>query len=384
MPRRTLHRIVLVVPAMAALVASSAGPSSAAPPVSAGITFVYVHDASSPPRVFGYLLGPAGALTPVAGSPFTSPDGPGTGFNASNAMAAAPSKNVILTAGSTGITSWRYTSDGTLGVIAGSPFKYQVGAAATSVQSVAVGARTFAYATQYNGGSMDGFEVAGDGTLTRVPGLPLTGIPGISTLAGASNKLVYVNESDNTLRSYAVKADGTVKAASKKTTKTTGAGPIYYTVLDPLGRFAFTGGYTGGGKIATFKVKASTGKLSRVKGSISPGLADVDGGISVSSSGLLATFAGGGGSDTQMFSLPSNGKLKKLCNPQALGLSKVTSSAFDPGGTVLVTASTASGSVRTFTVASTTGLLTVADTESIPGAANLNGVVVFTVQFGDR
>jgi 6-phosphogluconolactonase (cycloisomerase 2 family) len=379
--RSATLRLVLAVPTLAALLGFAAGPSEAALP---STTFVYVHDASNPPRVFGFVVEANGVLTPTANSPYTEPDVPGSGPNASNGIAASAADAVVMTAGGTGISTWKIFSDGSLHPVAGSPFAYQVHQPATSVQTVTVGARTFAYATQYNGGSMDGFEVAANGTLTRLAGFPLTGVPGISTLAAAGNKLVYANEITNSLRSYAVQADGSVKAGAKKPTKIKGAGSIYYVALDPLGKFAFTGGYTSGGKIAGFKVKDPKGSLAAAGGKTKPGLLDLDGGISISSTGLVAAFTGDGGADTQTFQLSSKGKLKKLGTAQSSGLAKVTSSAFSPDGTILVEASTASGGVASYSVDATTGVLTPASTQAIPFAANLNGVVVVHVQFADR
>ena len=373
-------RLVLAVPALAALLGFAAGPSQAAPP---STTFVYVHDASGPPRVFGFVVEANGVLTPTPNSPYTEPDSAGSGPNASNAIAASAARAVVMTAGGTGVSTWKIFSDGSLHPVAGSPFAFQVHQRATSVQTVTVGTRTFAYATQYLGGSMDGFEVALDGTLARVAGFPLTGVPGISTLAGAGNKLVYANENTNTLRSYAVQADGTVKAGAKKPTKIKGAGNIYYVDLDPLGKFAFTGGYTSGGKIAGFKVKDPKGSLAAA-GKTKPGLLDVDGGISISSTGIVAAFTGDGGTDTQTFRMSSKGKLKKLGTAQSSGLAKVTSSAFSPDGTILVAASSPSSAVNAYVVDQTTGVLTQASSQPIPFAVNVNGVVVVHVQFAKR
>src|SRR4051794_763619 len=108
---RQSARLAFAVPALVLAAALAAGRSEAAAP---STTFVYVHDASTPPRVFGFVLAPDGSLTPVPNSPYTEPDSPGTGPNASNGIAASAARAVVLTAGGSGVSSWKISSDGSL------------------------------------------------------------------------------------------------------------------------------------------------------------------------------------------------------------------------------------------------------------------------------
>ncbi len=368
------RRIALVVSASlfgaALAVLSESGRAAEGPR-----TFVYVHAVGSQSLLYGFELGSDGSLTALPGSPTVSPDSPGDCTGACNALAWSPLRDVLLSVGSAGVTTWEITGGGGLVESSGSPFRFDVSEPGTGVATVTLGDRAFAYATQYFGGSMDGWEIAADGSLVRVSGLPLTGRPGSSVVDGGGSRVVFCDEEKHRIAAFTAAADGTLTEVPRSPRKVPGKGGIYWSRISPDGAHAFIGEWRRGRTIYSFSFTSKSGAL-RTGPRTKLKIREADGGMSIASNGLVAVFADAGENDVQIFSLKPTGKLKRLGKPQDTGLGHVTSHGFSPDGLHLVTASASDGLVRSFSVDPVTGTLTAVATENIATAESANGMVV--------
>ncbi|MCE9634091.1 MAG: lactonase family protein [Planctomycetes bacterium] len=338
-------------------------------------TYVYVHANDASPQVYAFSLGGDGSLTAVAGSPFAEGGSAGDCSGFCNAMTSSALRGTLLTANGSGVASLAVAGDGSVAPVGGSPFSYDVAELGTSVATVEVGGRAFVYASQYFGDAVDGFEIASDGTLTRIPGMPLTGIDSVGVIAGGGDKLFVCDEKHHRLRAFKVGADGTLTASSTKPTKVPGRGPIYFVTADPTGAFVFTGEWKKGRSIFAFRSDATTGKLAKPK-AFGLKVKDADGGISVASNGLVAVFASKGPKDVQILRFAENGRFKKLGVPQASGFTHVTTHAFSPDGAFLIASDGGLDETRSYSVDAVTGKLSLVDTEPTPGSGSLNGIAI--------
>jgi 6-phosphogluconolactonase len=155
--------------------------------------FSYVANNFSNNNVSGYTIDPStGALTPIAGSPFAAGSLPAS-------VAVDPSGKFAYVAneGSDNVSGYTINSDGTLTPISGSPF-----AAGSLPVSVAVDpSGEFAYVVNGGSGFVSGYTIdPSTGALTPIAGSPFaTGSIPFSVAVDPSGKFAYVaNEfSDN-------------------------------------------------------------------------------------------------------------------------------------------------------------------------------------------
>lgn len=369
-------RASLAAAAAVFLLGAAADRSNAAFPLTS--TFVYLHSTGGTPQVHAYRLEANGSFTELAGSPYAEPDTPGSCANFCNAIAWVPSRNVLLTAGGTGITSWTVATDGTLTATPGSPYKFGIAQPATSVVGLARGSKTFAYATQYFGHDLDGFEVLADGSLAHLAGLPLRNITGASVLSGGGSKLVYCDEDNYRLRALKVSGKGKVKAGKPVAPK--GNGSIYYVTVAPSGKFAYAGEWNAQG-LFSFKISGKPGLAPAKNGKTTLSIANADAGVSLSSTGLAAVFANQGVDDVQMFTVPASGKTKgsltALGGAQSSGLATVNVQTFSPDGQFLLAASATGSTLRSFDVNPTSGAISEAASVTVTGSV-FNGLVSIT------
>lgn len=341
--------------------------------------YVYVFDNSSSPRIHGFLLGTDGSLTAVPGSPFFTTDGAGDCSGFCNAATWSAARGFVLTAGATGITSWSVAADGALTETLGSPFATTVSSPVTSVAAVQRGDRTFAYVSQYFAKTLDGFEVAADGTLSHLAGFPKKKLNQLSVTSGAGDKLVGCDEAHHGMFSFKVSASGAVKKAPRAPVKVAGKGSLYFAVIHPTAKFAYTADYARGHSVYGFKI-ASSGALSKLAGKpLSLGIANADGGLAFASPSLMYAVEsnGDGGADVQAVAIGTKGTMSKLGGAQTSGMSNIRTFGASPDGAFLVAASNDDGEVRSYAIDAVTGALTQADVESV-SLGSANGIAFVT------
>lgn len=359
------------------LVALAACAALAGPVLAIGTsTYVYVHANGSSPSVYAFRLDPGGALTPVAGSPFFSSGTQGECFGFCNAAAFAADPRVLVTAGGTGVHTWTTDASGVLSEVSGSPAAFSASGGGTSLTTALVGSRTFVYTVQFESGALDGFEMAGDGTLSRISGMPLTGLAGIESCSAGGNKLAVLDENHHSMRTYVIGADGTLTPPAGKPVRIAGGGKLYFCTTTANGAFVLTGDWAKGRNVYAYRIDATTARLKRA-GSMKLKIKDADGGISVASNGLVAAFASGGTKDMQILALNEKGKLLKRGKGQSSGLTHVTTHAWSPDGTLLVASSATNGETRSYAV-SPAGVVTPTDVESTPSSDAMNGMAIVT------
>jgi 6-phosphogluconolactonase len=191
-------------------VTTGAAPNAAA--VDPAGKFVYVANVLSD-NVSAYSIATDGTLTPVLGSPY--PAGSGTvsvTIDPTGRFLYVPSCGADCSGTGAGSVS-AYTinrATGALTPVAGSPF--------TSGQfpySVAVDfTGRFAYVANYGSGTVSAFRInSTSGALTAVKGSPfLAGTSPISVVVEPWNQFLYVaNTASNNISAYAIQSDGSLK-----------------------------------------------------------------------------------------------------------------------------------------------------------------------------
>ncbi len=242
-------------------IASSSGPANS--PSTAGVYGALLFaDSLSNDVVVESITIETGALTPVAGSPFTlgsasgGPNsiiiGPGQNLYASEpngtivgyanpgtaimtvlpgspyTAGIAPTQMAVAQLTSSGsavaslyasdpgdpnggILAFAVASDGSLSPIAGSPFATTPNAAPSYLLSTSNSAgNQFLFVSLSNAGQIAGFSIDNaTGALTPIPGSPFTAGKGPGTLVGGiANELIVINTGDHTVEAFNISADG--------------------------------------------------------------------------------------------------------------------------------------------------------------------------------
>ena len=208
-------------------------------------THLYV-TSTSDNNVHGYVVAPSGALTPLPGSPYATGPGPQT-------LALNPAGTTLYVAntGASSISAFSVAADGSLGVLAGSPFA--TGGTPTGIAVAPDGSHVYVasfatdsirthqvvttagglgpplttpaggnvwnvrptpdgtrlYASNLGDATLSGYAIAGDGTLTGLPGSPYpTGAaPEGIAITPDGTKLYNANVNDSTISAFSI-ADG--------------------------------------------------------------------------------------------------------------------------------------------------------------------------------
>jgi 6-phosphogluconolactonase (cycloisomerase 2 family) len=149
--------------------------------------FLYASDDDPPGGVLAFTVSPNGALTPVAGSPFTIP-----GQTVANSLpyTIVDTGKFVYTALTASNSIAAFSIDSKTGVLTpvpGSPF-----AAGTSPGVLAL-ANNFLYAVNEKDGSISGYSIDTDsGALTQVSGSPFA-LSGVTLAADLSGRYLYVS-----------------------------------------------------------------------------------------------------------------------------------------------------------------------------------------------
>lgn len=269
--------------------------NSALPPVtppnifSAGTTPIAMVIAPNAPRLYAanrdsgdisaYLIDPTnGNLGLVTGSPFKVDPSSSTATNPQS-MAISPNGSFLYTANPTQgtIAGFAIASDGSLSPVPGSPFA--VGTAGTSPSFLAVHpSGSFLYAADPGNNAVLGFSIGSNGAISPIAGSPFAAGLGTAALSMTpQGSFLYAsNSGDNTLSGYSISNSGALTQVSGSPFLTGGNVPGFVLAT---GSFVYVADQ-GTNDIAGFAI-ANTGTLTKVKGSPFP--------VAVSPSWLIAS-----------------------------------------------------------------------------------------------
>ncbi len=214
--------------------------------------------------IFAYTIDPAtGALSPIAGSPFS------TGV-ASAAVSVAPSGKFAYVTnfppGSCTVTTVSgYQIDpetAALSPVSGSPFPAGSGAVWLTTDG------RFMYVANWCSNAVSGFSVnSSSGSLTTIPGSPFpTGNGPQAVALDPSGHFAYVtNTASDSISAYTINAITGALSSIFGSPFPTGATPESTLALDPTGRFAYLANQNSN-NVSAFQLDAVTGALVPVPG----------------------------------------------------------------------------------------------------------------------
>lgn len=260
--------------------------NSALPPVTppnifnAGTTPIAMVMAPNAPRLYAanrdsgdisaYLIDPTnGNLGLVSGSPFrVNPDPTATSPTNPQSISISPNGGFLYTANPTQgtIAGFAIASDGSLTPVPGSPFA--VGTAGTSPSFLAVHpGGSFLYAADPATNTVMGFAIGGNGAITPIAGSPFAAGLGTSALSiTPQGSFLYAsNSGDNTVSGYSINNSGALTQVSGSPFLTGGNVPGFVLAT---GSFVYVADQ-GTNDIAGFTI-ANSGTLTKVKGSPFP------------------------------------------------------------------------------------------------------------------
>jgi YD repeat-containing protein len=301
-----------------------------------------------------------GALTPVAGSPFSI-----GGSGQTPRMAVEPSGKFLYADGLAAVFAFAIDPiTGVLSPVAGSPF------AADSPQAITVDAKgKFVYAANTNSSTISAFAInSTSGALTPVPGSPFaTGVAAVSISINPSSTFAYVATAQTSpfpIFAYAIDpTTGALTPLAGSPFNTGNLRPSSVSV-DPSGAFLYqaTGG---GGPIEAFTIAPSTGSLTpsgstfvRTTEGDSVQLALSGGTAPVTFAPQFVFVANSGSNNVSAYIInPTSGALAAVSgSPFATGTSPMSVST-DLAGRFTYIANSGSNNVSAFSVNRTTGVL---------------------------
>jgi 6-phosphogluconolactonase (cycloisomerase 2 family) len=356
----------------------------------AAATFVYTNnDNPDANYVAGYLVSPAGALSPLPGSPFaTGGNGSGGGLFASNRIRTAIVRNKLYASnsGSHNITAFSINPvSGALTVVQGSPFAV---AGSTSDLSLAITPDgKYLYAGDAGLSQIYGFSIVEGGGLAPIAGFPIAapGVPDSLSITPVDGKFLAVALiGANKVAMYFINpgtgALSPVVGSPFKAPASIGGGVAGLDFNCAQNRL-FAGMATAGpATVAVYKID-SMGALSQIDGSpfTGPGLGSSVVALSPDDSKLFVSNSAS--TSVDLFTVGSNGALSVLASSRfSIGVEAVIPSgvATDVDGKWLFVASNGN-KISVFTIGSGPALSAVAGSPfaNTPGVPNLQSLAVF-------
>jgi DNA-binding beta-propeller fold protein YncE len=225
--------------------------------------FAYVADFTG--NVLGYTINPStGALTAIAGSPFTG------GQAGLNSVAVDPSGRFAYVVNEDVNNVLGYTinpSTGALTAIAGSPFAAGIGAISVAVDPSGM----FAYVANAQvigqNGNVSAYTIdSSTGALTAIAGSPFAAGQGPQSVAvDPSGKFAYVANFGGGVSGYTIGPTTGALTPIAGSPFGAGNGPNIGAV-DPSGKFAYVTNFSGN-NVSGYTIDPSTGALTAVAGS---------------------------------------------------------------------------------------------------------------------
>jgi len=331
-------------------------------------TFLYVHDGAAA-EVHALAVTPAtGDLSAVAGSPF------GTGGLSTacggfcQTIAYSAKKKLLFVSGLDGVTVFNVAADGTLAVVAGSPFG---GTPVVGVATITKGKKTFVYATGQSPAAILGFKVGKGGKLIALGGFPvLVGSQPVGA-AIAGGRLFVADQTQTNVRVFAIAGNGKLTEAPGSPVAL--GGMVFNVSPDPGGGFFYAPDQLGGA-VPGFRTTAT---LPALAGSPFDLGYTGGGGLVLGPGGVGALFFETG---IQPVTRNAAGVLATSGAFVDFGFASPDSAAFDETGTLLGLADSGTDTVRLYAVTPGTGALLPTDTESATLSNGSAGGTTFAVR----
>lgn len=316
----------------------------------------------------------SGALTIIDGSPFSSDGG-------LYAIAIDPMRAFAYTASSGGgyLRVYAITlATGALTDLSCGP--YFVNYSITSIAIDPDGKFLFALGGT---GSIAGFSINNDGSLTELPESPFA--TGSNTTAAtfdpAAPYLYIANANDDTITAYTYSATGQFTQVMGSPFTTDGAvrngGQPQSLAVDPSGTFLFSANFSDS-DISVFRIDSATGTLSAVPGSpFVTGWGTLQ--LAVDHSGNFLYLAGGGNKIHTFAIDRSTGALTEpFLNPYVLNAS-LTALTIDSSGKYIYALDNSADDIVAYSINSNTGALTLlagSPFALVPGVQGLGPTVI--------
>lgn len=327
--------------------------------------FLYVLNSQDPEsEVHAYTMDKSGQLTALPGSPFSLEDGSNESGGQSGALAYAPSLKLLFAGGANGVTVFQVAKDGSLTRVVGSPFG--AGNPIISLAPAKLKNKVFLYASSPDTDEVLAFSVAADGSLVSIPGMQQADgfrTQGVSTVG---KTLYVVNAINPHVTHVTLNPDGSMQGGANTPVAVPGTLPFNVNA-DPTGPFVYFADYDNGG-VFGFKFEKSTNLVALAGSPFSSGT-DTDGGIAIGKGNLVYAFGfrGGANPDVQAYQQAKNGTLSPLGAAQDLGgMALVDNLQFDPSEKFLAAISSATNDLRIFAANKNTGALTQVEAEAPP------------------
>ncbi len=329
--------------------------------VSSGAEFIYIPEDQA--LIAAYTVDmSSGALTPVAGSPFSVPGA--IGWFTPTMVAVDPYGKFAYTGSVEGVFAYTINAaSGALTLVSGSPFPAPGGAEGVVVDPTG----KFVYAGADGGSGVSAYTInATSGALTPVPGSPFAGDPGSSfwAMAATSKFLYVVDDNGGTVFAYTINATSGALTPVAGSPFGTPLGCGQSVAVDPSGKFAYVINSGCGLEpgLFAYSINPTSGALTQVAGSPYSG----SNGVVVDPTGKFAYATGSGVPQVDVFGYTINtasGALTPAAgSPFVAGISP-TGVAVDPSGKFAYVMNTTGvhvgdGATFAYSINPTTGALT--------------------------
>jgi 6-phosphogluconolactonase len=260
------HVTGILTPVGTAVVPSPAGTNPIGVGVNSSGQFLFVlNQGSSNISVFNIDL-TRGLLTEIAGSPFAAPTNP-------EFMVVSPTSGFLYVAGGTTglISGFSIAASGALSPVAGSPF---TAAAGGNILGMAMDSQgQFLFAVDATNNNVVSFSIQGSGALSPVAGSPFAtgGTSPVMVAVDSTGAFLYTaNQGSNNVSAFTI-SSGVLTAVSGSPFPTAGSGVITPTqpsflTVDATNAFLYVADQ-GSRDIAAFSIDSSSGALTAVTNS---------------------------------------------------------------------------------------------------------------------
>jgi len=339
-----------------------------------GSTYLYVHDGGAPTRVWGYRFNSNGTLDPLAANPTSTQNGAFPASAICDSAAYSEKRKLLFTGGTSGVSVFRVGEDGALTLVTGSPFLPQVELRSVGVADI--GKNTYVYASDPASGAIHIYGVRSDDTLLHFDDVIVAVLSGPTGIRIVKN-IIYFGDQAGTVRGCTIRKDGTLKAIPGYTQDVSSS--VNTVSVDAKGKLLYVPNPAApqviGFQLTGKKAKPLSGSPYASTVTTSEGLS----GLASGAGNFLYTFAPatGGTGDVQAFARAKNGVLTAKTPVLDSGLPNLRGGVLDPTGQFLVLVDDVTDQLKSFAINSTTGSLTLVDTETAAFSDNQVDGLVF-------
>ena len=176
-------------------------------------------------------------------------------FFVGRAWAASPQAKFAYVTGAGSVLQFKVGSNGLLSAIPGEPASVPAGNFPQGIVVITVGATTYLYAVNVNGGSISQYKIGADGALTALnPDVFAIGHILGSATATPDGKFVYVGMRSEDIAQLVVNGDGTLSANTPEFVTSAGSGTLC-PLSDRSGKFLYVSDF-GHSSVLEYKINA--------------------------------------------------------------------------------------------------------------------------------